>query len=470
MKDRIQKELSGMFHNLANGLRLAVFRRVSLNEFHVSYDQLAVLTILITLIAFIISLIASLPSPEFSVYGIKYVSTTLFFLAIGAYLFSKFSNKKDHILPLFILILSIWVAYLLLWLLLGSIVVFKYWQLYGGRGNLYALLNAWLAAVIVITVKRNFDLRIKGTSVVLVIYMLVILVPLNYLYFDSFWHKSYKENYNKYRLINQEETYYKQFQLIENAKSKILPQRRGVNDIYFVGFGSYAYQDVFMKEVKYARKVLDKRFGTKGRSAILINNRKTIDALPLANKSNLSLLLNHLGKIMNPEEDVLFLYLTSHGSKDHYLSVNLTSLSLNSINPQDLKELLKRSGIKYRIILVSSCYSGGFVNPLKNDYTVVFTASAKDKQSFGCSSKSDFTYFGKAIFKEQMEKNYNILSSFKKAILSIRKRERAERLKSSDPQLFIGNKIRKKLHRITRYLERRNGKKRHGGKQRKNIE
>ena len=197
-------------------------------------------------------------------------------------------------------------------------------------------------------------------------------------------------------------------------------------------------------------------------SALSVPNQQkaTLEDTLLASSSNLSLVLEHIGKLIDPDEDVLFLYLTSHGSREHQLSVNLMSLTLNTMGPSDLKDALDNSGIKFRVILVSACYSGGFVEPMKNDYTVVFTASNIDKQSFGCSNQSDFTYFGRAIFKEQMEHNYDLLDVFDKAIESIRNRENSEKLEHSEPQLYVGEKIREKLLILAEEIEsfnRKNG-------------
>ncbi|MBI3343396.1 MAG: hypothetical protein HY028_00695 [Gammaproteobacteria bacterium] len=58
-------------------------------------------------------------------------------------------------------------------------------------------------------------------------------------------------------------------------KAKLLPERPGISDLYFVGMGSYALQDVFMKEVRYIQRQFDERFDTRGRSVSLINNEKT---------------------------------------------------------------------------------------------------------------------------------------------------------------------------------------------------
>lgn len=271
----------------------------------------------------------------------------------------------------------------------------------------------------------------------------------------EFWYTAYERNdeYAEYRKINIENTYYKQFSFIKDLEKNILPERKNFSDLYFIGFGGDSTQDVFMKEVQYAKKLFDERLATKGRSIELINNIKTIKTLPLATKSNLNLVIQHIGNLINPKEDILFLYLTSHGSKQQKLSVKFMPLRLNAIEPHYLKESLDSSGIKYRVLVISACYSGLFIEPLKDDHTMILTSSASDKKSFGCSHESDFTYLGKAIFEEQLKDSFNFIDAFRKAIESIKNREMTENLEPSEPQLYIGKKIESKLEFIAHELK-----------------
>ena len=78
----------------------------------------------------------------------------------------------------------------------------------------------------------------------------------------------------------------------------------------------------------------------------------------------------------------MFLYLTSHGSKHQKLSVIFMPLRLNDVEPHFLKESLDSSGIKYRVLVISACYSRLFIEPLMDDYTIILTSSASGKQSF----------------------------------------------------------------------------------------
>ncbi len=67
-------------------------------------------------------------------------------------------------------------------------------------------------------------------------------------------------------------------------------------------------------------------------------------------------------------------YLASHGSRDHVLTVTMPPLEVAPLTAPALRGLLDASGIKWRIVVVSACYSGGFIDALKDDYTLVLTA------------------------------------------------------------------------------------------------
>jgi len=51
--------------------------------------------------------------------------------------------------------------------------------------------------------------------------------------------------------------------------------------------------------------------------------------------------------------------------------------------------MLVDSNIKWKVLVVSACYSGGFVEPLKDANTVVITAADDKSSSFGCALGRD---------------------------------------------------------------------------------
>ena len=244
--------------------------------------------------------------------------------------------------------------------------------------------------------------------------------------------------------IDFEATIYNQPKLVNDALRNILPTPEDRPQMYFVGLAPYSMQDVFKKEVLGGRAVFDERFGTRGRSIALINHQDTVATIALANATNLSVVLNGMGKAMNPKKDVLVLFITTHGSKE-LLSVSFSGFSLNQITPEKLSAAFEESGIKNRVLIISACYSGSFIPLLKNDDTLIMTAASADKTSFGCSNEREWTYFGDALFNHALRKTRSLPQAFDEARGLIKEWESKEGITPSEPQISIGTSISRVL-------------------------
>lgn len=245
--------------------------------------------------------------------------------------------------------------------------------------------------------------------------------------------------------VDVEKVFYKQSTILKSTFSKIKPSNANKPDMYFLGFAAYGSQDVFMKEALYAQKVFDSSLDTAGRSITLINNKQTVDKIALASVTNLELTLSYLSKVMDTENDILFMYLTSHGSKDHELSVSMKGFSLNDLPAAKMAEIIKASGIKWKVIAISSCYSGGFINKLKDENTLIMTASKSDHVSFGCSDEAEFTYFGRALFKKSIPATDSFVAAFQQARTWVGKWEDKENYDHSNPQFWTHKNIEQQL-------------------------
>jgi len=245
--------------------------------------------------------------------------------------------------------------------------------------------------------------------------------------------------------IDAESIFYRQAGLLENALEKLQRTTPAKPDLYMINFASYGRQDVFMREARYARKLFDDKLGTKGYSINLINNHKVAKNVPLASVTNLNNSIKHIAEIMDKEEDILFLFLTSHGSAKHELSVSMEGLPLNNLPAEKLASMIKDSGIKWKVIVVSSCYSGGFIKSLKDEYTMVLTASKADHVSFGCSDEADFTFFGRAFFKNALNDAVSFTQAFSQASALVNQWENDEKYDHSEPQIWSTSKIEKQL-------------------------
>ncbi len=241
--------------------------------------------------------------------------------------------------------------------------------------------------------------------------------------------------------LAEERLFHLQGELIERSLASIQPGRAGVREQYFVGFAPDASEEVFVRELRYVKRLFDERLGTAGRSIALASSNNALEELPIASVTNLGRTLERVGRAMNSDEDVLVLYITAHGDREHRLSAWQPPLELAPLTPTALARMLHDSGIKWRVVVVSACYSGGFVEPLRDDNTIVITAAAPDRTSFGCEAGRDFTYFGEAFFRDALAKTASFTEAFEIARQIVTQREAAERLPASAPQISVGRAI-----------------------------
>ncbi|MEO7252518.1 MAG: C13 family peptidase [Arenimonas sp.] len=234
-------------------------------------------------------------------------------------------------------------------------------------------------------------------------------------------------------------------QLLQRAIDSVRAQTPGKIDLFTVGFAGDGGQKVFRNEVEYFGQLMSRRFDADGRTLSLINSVDTVDRVPLATLTNLRAALAGVAARMDTSEDVLVLFLTSHGSEDHQLLVDLDPLPLRQIQPRDLRAALDDAGIHWRVIVVSACYSGGFVDALRDPDTLVITAARADRTSFGCGNDSKITWFGRSFLAAALNQTTDFERGFDLASRQIREWELAQGETASVPQIAGGWAIRKHL-------------------------
>jgi len=237
--------------------------------------------------------------------------------------------------------------------------------------------------------------------------------------------------------------------LLDQALAALAPGRRGTIDMYLLAIGGDGTQEVFRREVEFVRSMFDQRYGTRGRSVALVNSRNTLAIAPMATVSSIGEALKTIAGRMDRDEDILFLFLTSHGSRNHALTLQQNYLALRDLPAAELAKLVKQSGIRWKVIVVSACYSGGFIEPLKDDSTLIITASRADRSSFGCADENDFTYFGRAFFKEALPASSSFKDAFAKADALVAEWEKKDQPKEerSLPQMHSTPAIEAQLAR-----------------------
>jgi hypothetical protein len=240
---------------------------------------------------------------------------------------------------------------------------------------------------------------------------------------------------------------YEQPARIAAVVARVTPSEPGQPRAYFVGFAGDADPEVFSRETQFARQVFATRFGSADRSVLLINDSEDRDTWPLASLAGLGQTLKLLAARLDPAQDVLVLFLTSHGSQEG-LEVRNGTLPLAQLAPADLRQALDESGIRWRLVVVSACYAGVFIDALKNETTAIVTASDSAHSSFGCQEDRDLTWFGEAFLKETLPGSASLEEAFGKAAKLIAQHEEAEHQVHSNPQLYVGELMRRKLRQL----------------------
>jgi len=242
-----------------------------------------------------------------------------------------------------------------------------------------------------------------------------------------------------------EQVIYAQPKMLRDAVARLAPRTAGKPNLFFIGFAGDGEEDVFLNEAEYARDLFGKRFDAAGHELLLVNNPATLSSHPLATLTNLETAVGAVAEKMDRDNDILFLLLTSHGTEDHLLYVNMDPLPLDSIAPEDLADIFAKAGIRYKVVVVSACYSGGFIDALKDDATMIVTAARADRSSFGCGTDSDITDFGRAFFVDGLNHNDTFAGAFAEANKLVDAWETRDHETHSQPQLVAPPRIEAQL-------------------------
>jgi hypothetical protein len=450
---------SDFWRNLRGGFRLAFGLPVSLPAFRVSVRQLLLLLALSVLLGAANDYVRAGPHPILSLQAIVYEGFDAALLLLIATILSAAYRQPHLKLALPVVVLAgepaLGIANMIFALPGNQGLLFAYRMQVAG----FWLLMLWIAfiywrAVALTLMPRapRYWLRSLAGAALLVAGVAVSI------WASQPWFYAQPEaaaQQSRYANPASEDVLIKQPQLLYEALTELEDERPGVTDLYFVGFAPYAAEDVFRKDIEVARDLFDDRFDTDGRSVTLINNPATMLDVPFATVSNLRATLSEIGDIIDPDQDVVMVYLSSHGSKDHKLAIEFPPLQLDALAPEALKQMLDDAGIKWRIIVVSACYAGGFIDPLKDEHTLIMTASAADRTSFGCGAESDATYFGDALFQHALRFEDSFVKAFEQAKKQIGERERSEKRQPSNPQIFVGEQMKTKLPKLEAELRAR---------------
>jgi hypothetical protein len=181
---------------------------------------------------------------------------------------------------------------------------------------------------------------------------------------------------------------------IDNLES----ERPGLTDAYFLAVGGDGTESVFLRDIQVAKAGLQAHFDVENRSIMLLNHRD-YETYPLATRPSIRDALKALDAKMDSEQDLLVIHLVTHGGQDGQLLLQQPGLDLPNLSPEDFITMLEPLNAQRKVLVVSACYSGHWLNQIKDSNTLILTSAREDRTSFGCGDDSEMTWFTKALYQ-----------------------------------------------------------------------
>ena len=197
---------------------------------------------------------------------------------------------------------------------------------------------------------------------------------------------------------------------------------------------------MFASEAEGAARIVARQYGHGGKVVVRVNTEKRGDAT----EDNLRATLASLGATMDPGARRPLPH--PHFARRSAAAIGVATPSDKSfITPIELRDMLRESGARLSVVVVSACYSGIFADALAEPDTLVITAADADHASFGCRDGAKWTTFGEAFFGDAVAQTKTLPEAFALARSRIAAREQAEGFDPSNPQMAGGAHVLDRL-------------------------
>jgi len=224
---------------------------------------------------------------------------------------------------------------------------------------------------------------------------------------------------------------------LDRALGALAPQRPGIVDAYVVAIALDS-DPVFGREARAAGDVLRRRYGAAGRTIVLAGSDGAApSALPRGTPGTLAVTLARIAELMDRREDAIILFTTSHGAP-FGLYYHDGDQGYGAISPNRLRLMLDQLGLGNRLVILSACHSGVFVEPLRSETSAVVTASSADRPSFGCVADNDWTFFGDAMINRALRRHQPLAAAFAEADALVAAWEARLGVPASQPRFSVG--------------------------------
>lgn len=438
--------LRSLLHNLAAGLKLALFLPVSRLAFRIDAVQLLLLFVLSCAIDIAGDWLRLGPDADFASGGAGGELVALALLVLMALVLALALRRPALALAFIVTELSA--------LPIVQVVHFLPFALVDVAPAASRMLFAadlvvlgWLVAILVRTVAIHVEAPARRRWIVAGIGGFVLASPLAFsplFVDDTAWFRESGAVRTPHDFsAASEPVLAAQRVLLDDALAAIDDHEGSGTNLYFVAYAPDGGEPSWNAHVDAVRRVMDERFATAGRSIVLRSHRETLLTTPIATVTNLRETLDEIGAAADPAEDVVMVYVGGRGREGGVVPGTLPPLDLVPLTPALLKRMLDDAGLRWRVVIVAACHAGAYADLLDDERTAVVVAAAGS--SFGCDGRGEPTFFGDALFAEGLVRTDSLPAAFAIARDRVAARERARGLSASQPVLRIGSEIAPRL-------------------------
>ena len=232
---------------------------------------------------------------------------------------------------------------------------------------------------------------------------------------------------------------------IENASDKSLLKTKGI----YLGIALDGASPAFEGDIKRVEELLFSKITT-GPSLILSNYtanahiypRADLITIPIAAKAVGDFVLNKPVK----QPTLAVVNISAHGKTNLLHKRVGTYREQSQLTGEYLQKILldvDSSNTTPMLLIISACYSGSLIPILSAPNRIIITASASDRNSFGCGSTSKNTVFTQFLLDKEINVNLSLYEFFAAALKRITDHENEKKYTNSLPQIFIGEKMQK---------------------------
>ena len=301
-------------------------------------------------------------------------------------------------------------------------------------------------ALLVWLLRAPFRQWLRAGLVMAVVFLGTKDIALRWFSVDEFYvfpDSAYADDYTP---VDVEALYAAQGRLMGEQVAGLAPEVPGETDVFALALGGTEDQSVFLNEVESVSAILDDHYGAGPRTLKLANSHDHPMRYPMANRANLARALKEIGARQGPE-DLAFLFLTSHGKEDLF-SLDFHEAGTTDLTAAEFRAMLDDSGIGAAVIVVSACHSGSFIDDIEGPDRLVITAARGDRTSFGCRDGAEWTEFGESFFEKALRANPDPRKAFPVAVEDVTRKELADALTPSLPQISEGAEVGAVLDRV----------------------